>query len=135
MRVFNFSGLRSRDKKIYSFGGAKISSTGISTNFLKIVTPVAGVFLLLGIIIQTILGKNFFNPFGPDFSMTYVVIFLGGGIGLGCALWYIKLESYRLYEYLLAYFRPKKTMHNLNTRNKEVTLTKYKAKGIVKSDF
>lgn len=135
MILYNFSSLKTRDKKVYSIGGTHVSDTGISTSFLKVVGPAAAVILTLSIIICVILKKNFFNPLGPNFSFSYVIITLALGIGIGCALWYIKIEQYRLYEYLFAYLKPKKMYHTLNTRNQEIKLSKHKVNGIVKSEL
>ena len=135
MILYNYSSLKKRDAKVYSVAGTKVSSTGISTKFLTVVGPSFLFGLLLGILIVVISGHNFYNPLGPDFSVPFIVFTLGGGLGMGLALWYIKIDSYRLYEYLVAYFKPKKTYHNLNTRDKEYKLHTIKTNGVITTDL
>ena len=136
MVLYNYSSLRKRDKKIYSMGNTKVSSTGLSVEFLKVVAPCTIATTVIGIVINAILGTHFFNPFGGHFSLFYVILSIGSGLGLGLAGWYIKLDSYRLYEYLMAYLKPKKTYHNLNYgKDKEYKLYKYTTKGIIQSDL
>ena len=124
MYIYNYSALKKRDKKVYSVGGTRVSNTGISTTFLKLVIPSFLVFTLIGLIPAAIFG-----------SLKVLVFFAILGIAAGFALWYIKIESYRLYQYLIAYFKPKKTYHNLNTRNKEYNLHTHRVKGIVQSEI
>ena len=135
MPLWNYSSLRRREKKIYSLAGTQISSTGISVSFLKIVAPFAIFTALIGIIICVILQKNLMFPLDKDFNFTFTIISIGSGTGVGLALWYIKVQTYRLYEYLIAYLRPKYTYHNLNTRNIKFDLNNVKEKGLIKSDL
>ena len=39
MRLYNYSALSDEDDKIYSIGGTKISSTGISMASIKVIGP------------------------------------------------------------------------------------------------
>lgn len=124
MYIYNYSALKQRDKKVYSVGGTRVSDTGISTTFLKLVVPSFLVFTIIGIFPAAILS-----------SWKVLLFFAILGIALGFALWYIKIESYRLYQYLFAYLKPKKTYHNLNTRNKEYNLHTHKVKGVIQSEI
>lgn len=136
MKVWNYTALKQRDKKIYSIGGSKISSTGISISWLKIVAPCTLLTTILGVIIAALIGKmGFYRPLSGEFNLTYVLLSVCSGLGLGLALWYVKLESYRLYEYLYAYFRPKKVYHNLNTVNREQVLHKININSIIRADL
>jgi len=136
MILYNYSGLKKRDNKIYSVAGTKVSTTGISTSFLTVIGPSFLVWALLFIGITVAVGKgSVYIPLSPNFNLIYTIISLFGGIGVGCIFWYVKIETYRLYEYLIAYFKPKKTYHNLNTRNKEFKLYNIKTDGFISNDF
>lgn len=111
MIVYNYSSLRNRETKIYNIGGYNMAG-GLSIEFLKIVAPVVLVILAIGFVLSLFLGISFFNPFSENFVPWYTLTFVGLGVGVGCALWFIKFAGYRLYQYLLAYIRPKKTYRN-----------------------
>ena len=133
MILYNYSSLRSGDSRIYSVAGTKVSSTGISTLWLKVIGAAITFGILVGILICIVTGRNFFNPLGPYFSLKFICFTIGGGLGLGLLLWYMRIETYRLYEYLIAYIKPKKTYHNMDTRNKEFKLYKIKENGLIKN--
>lgn len=119
MRLYNYTALKSRDTKLYNIGGYNITG-GLSIEFLKVVLPVVIVFILLGYFISIPFGISFFNPLSANFSAKYTIIWLALGIGIGCALWYIQFSGYRLYQYLIAYFKPKKVYTN------QFKITEYK---------
>lgn len=111
MRLYNYTTLKSRDTKLYNIGGYNITG-GLSIEFLKVVLPVVIIFILLGYFISIPFGISFFNPLSANFSAKYTIIWLALGIVIGCALWYIQFSGYRLYQYLIAYFKPKKVYTN-----------------------
>ena len=135
MFLYSYSSIAKREKKIYSVGGTKISSTGVSVTFMKVMGPVVALFLFTGEVIAMLLGKHYYNIFDNDFSIRYLLFWLISGITIGGSLWYIKIETYRLYEYLLAYFKPKKIYTCLNISRNNIKLYKIKIKDIVKSCF
>lgn len=132
MRIYNYSSLKSRDTKIYSVGGHSIAG-GFSVEFLKVVAPVALGVMVIGFILGLVFGISFFNPFAENFHLWYTLIFIGLGIGAGCALWYIQFAGYRLYQYLGAYVKPKKVYYNGDNKATEYKMTNIKVKSIVKS--
>ena len=111
MILYNYTSLQKRDTKIYNVGGYNIAG-GMSVEFLKVVGPAAIIGILLGWLISLPFGISFFNPFSPTFNTTFTMVFVCLGIGVGCALWYIQFAGYRLYQYLGAYFKPKKVYMN-----------------------
>lgn len=131
MILYNYSSLQKRDTKIYNVGGYNLAG-GFSVEFLKVVGPVAVVVFILGGIIALPFGINYINPFGGHFIWQFTCFFLALGIGAGCALWYIQFAGYRLYEYLGAYFKPKKVYMN-DFRHTEFVLTNVKIKAFVKN--
>lgn len=131
MRLYNYSSLRTRESKLYNVGGYNIAG-GMSIEFLKVVGPMALVGIILGCLIAIPFGISFFNPFSDKFIAGYTITWLVIGIGSGCALWYIQFAGYRLYQYLAAYFKPKKVYTN-DFRNTQFQLTDIKIKGFVKN--
>lgn len=130
MELWNYTSLKTQDTKIYDIGGYKIAG-GLSIEFTKIVGPALLVFIALGWGLGAIFGISFWNFLSPNFKLWWTLIWIGAGIGVGCALWYIQFAGYRLYQYLGAYFKPKKVYMN-DWKHTEVTLTNIQIKGLVK---
>lgn len=133
MILYNYSSLKKRDTKLYNVGGYNIAG-GFSVAFLKVVAPVFLIGIVIGVILGLPFGINFFNPFSEHFVWQWTVFWLVIGILVGCGLWYIQFAGYRLYQYLIAYFKPKKVYINDN-RNTEFKLTNITIKTFVKSIF
>lgn len=131
MILYNYSSLQKRDTKLYNIGGYQLPG-GFSIEFLKVVAPAAIAVIAVGAVLSLPFGINFFNPFGPNFKLVWTLFWFAIGIGAGCALWYIQFAGYRLYQYLAAYFKPKKVYMN-DFRHTEFHLTDIKFKGFVKS--
>lgn len=131
MILYNYSSLQKRDTKIYNVGGYNIAG-GFSVEFLKVVGPVALAIIAVGFVLSLPFGISFFNPFSSNFKLWYTLTFLALGIGAGCALWYIQFAGYRLYQYLGAYFKPKKVYMN-DFKNTEFHLTNIKFNAFVKN--
>ena len=55
-----------------------------------------------------------YNFLGGNWNSTYLIVWLGFGVGVGMALLYINVGGYKLYQYLLAYLTPKKVYTNIN---------------------
>ena len=130
MYLFNYSSLKQRDTKIYNIGGKTISG-GLSIDFLKVTAPVAIAIIIVGIIVGLPFGINFYNPWSPNFHAWWTITWLALGIGIGLGLWYIQFAGYRLYEYLIAYLKPKKVYMN-DWRTTEYHLTNISIKTLVK---
>ena len=130
MRVFNYTSLRTREAKIYDIAGYQIAG-GLSVEFLKVVAPVAIVIFAIGFFIGCILGISI-NPFDDNFKLVYWLVFLALGIAAGCVLWYVQFAGYRLYQYLGAYFKPKKTYTN-DFKLTEYKFTDVKVNAIIKN--
>ena len=130
MYLYNYSGLKDRDTKIYNVGGYNIAG-GFSVQFLTVVGPVFLIFLILGAILGAFFGISMI-PMTDGFSLKWLLFWLFAGIGIGCALWYIQFSGYRLYQYLIAYFKPKKVYTN-DFKIKEFKLTNIKVKGFIKN--
>ena len=133
MILYNYTSLKQRDTKIYNVGGYNLAG-GLSVEFLKVVGPVVLVAMALGWLISIPFGINFLNPLGDNFIIEYTLTFLFIGIAIGCALWFIQFAGYRLYQYLGAYFKPKKVYMN-DFRHSEYHLNNIKIKAFVKNLF
>ena len=131
MIIYNYSSLQKRDTKIYNVGGYNIAG-GFSVDFLTVVGPVFLVINFVGFLLSLLLRINFFNPFGENFIAGYTATFVVLGIAIGCGLWYIPISGYRLYQYLIAYLKPKKVYVN-DFRRTNFNLTNVKIKAFVKN--
>ena len=131
-KLFNYTTLMTRETKIYSFGGTTISPTGIGVDFLKIAAPTTILGLVIGILIISITGKNYYDPFGGNFNIYFVIATLGGGFGIGWGLWNIRVQSYRLFEYLYAYIKPKYYYTNTKARAARQKYKNYKIDSLFK---
>ena len=130
--LYNYSSLQKRETKIYAIGGTGIPG-GLSVNFIKIVGPVALAFIILGAILSAIFGINMFNPFGEKWNWAWLIAWAAAGLIIGFSLWNIQFSGYRLYQYLIAYLKPKKVYTNdFNIRNREFKFTNIKIKSIIK---
>ena len=132
MRLYNYTSLKKRDTKIYNVGGYNIAG-GLSIDFLVITAPVAIVIIILGAIIGAIFGISFFNPFSEDFHLAYTLIWIAAGVGIGMGLYKIQFAGYRLYQYLLAYMKPKKVYVQEGKKIKEYKLTNVKINTFVRN--
>lgn len=130
--LFNYSSLQKRDTKIYAIGGTGIPG-GISVTFLKVVAPVTILFILVGTLLSFLFGINMFNPFAPKWNWVWLVVWIVVGIIAGLAMWNVQFAGYRLYQYLIAYLKPKKVYtNNPNARERNFKLTNIKMKSLVK---
>ena len=133
MILYNYSSLKKRDTKIYDVGGYKMAG-GFSVEFLKVTGPVALIIIAIGFVLSLVFGISFFFSFDETFQLWYTLTFLVVGIAVGCGMWYIQFAGYRLYQYLLAYIKPKKVYSN-DFRLREYKFSNIKIKGMFKSLF
>lgn len=131
--LFNYTSLVKRDQKIYEFGGTTISQSGISVSWLTVVAPTTVLGILVGILICVITGRNYFNPLQPYFSEWFIILTVGSGFGLGQLLYHVRVQNYRLYEWLFAVLRPKYIYNNSTPRvtSGRQRYTNIKIEGIV----
>ena len=112
MRLYNYTALDDEQDKIYSIGGTKISSTGISMASIKVIGPfvVFGVFLLF--LVCKIAGKQFWNPVSDSFNEYIIAACIGIPTAIGFGLFYIRIQTYRLYKWLYGRIKPKYYYNN-----------------------
>ena len=121
-----------RDTKIYAIGGTTISPTGISVNFLKVVGPFTILGFVIGLVICFFTGKHYYNPLHSDFSMWFIALTVGLFGGIGYSMWAIKIQSYRLFEYLYAYLKPKYIYNNQSPKAARQKYTNVKVDGLMR---
>lgn len=135
MWLYNCSGLYKRDRKLYQIGGYGIAG-GFSTAFAKVTVPIAFAIIAFGGILAAFLKINMFNPLGTAWNWKYMVLWLVLGIGIGYAMWAVQFSGYRLYQYLIAYFKPKKVYTNhFDMRKRNFSFTNVKIKATIKQSF
>lgn len=117
--LYNYTRVMQREAKIYSIAGS-YSASGISTNYIKIAGFTTVLFALIGYILSLIFNINMFNILEPNFSIYWAVYWIGFGFILGTGLYKIQIGGYRLYEYLRAYFKPKKVYTNSFERSEKI---------------
>ena len=138
MYLFNYSSLKQRDTKIYDIGGKSISG-GLSIDFLKVTLRGNAQRVISSVHpfcekYKSLLGIPFgisVIPLTANFKLWWLVIWLALGIGVGLGLWYIQFAGYRLYQYLIAYLKPKKVYMN-DWKTTEFHLTDVSIKSMVK---
>ena len=129
--TYNYTELKKRDKKIYSISGTTISQTGISVNFIKIWGICLGLFQIIGIIICLIKGEFLYSPFnGVEFNPNFLIIMVGIPTGIAFLLYYTKIQTYTLIEYLIGYFKKKIT---INETGRQIRHIRYKIKSLVEN--
>ena len=128
--LYNYTSLKTEDTKIYDIGGYSIPG-GLSLEFTKVVAPVIVVFVIIGMLVGKLFHIPFFNFLDSNFKLWYTLLWTGGGALIGFGLWHIQFVGYRLYQYILAYIKPKKCYMN-DWRHTEVKLTNFKIKTLVR---
>ena len=110
MEVYNYTKVKKRDKKIYSLFNTPVSRSGLS---LKVIYTSLGclvIFSIFGLLFCWITGTFWYNPIniakGSQVGYFYI-IFIGIPISIGIALNTLKIQNYKLIDYLKIYFTPK----------------------------
>lgn len=110
MVSFNYTRVKRRDKKIYSLFNTPVSKTGISMKILYTCLGCLAIFNIFGILFCIMTGKIWYNPLMlAQTSATgyFYIVFIMLPIGIGIALNTLKVQNYKLIDYLKIYFTPK----------------------------
>lgn len=108
MIAYNFSKLRSREKRVYSISDVTISSAGIPVKFLIILLCVTVGLLLFNGIICWITGFWYIVPLDKSgISSAAIFIDIGIPIVVSYTLYSVKVSGYRLVDIILLYLRPR----------------------------
>ena len=125
-RLFNYSALNDEEDKIYALGGTKISSTGISLLSIKVIGSIASIGIIQFILICVLTKKQYWNPL-TDWRWPVFILTIGLWLGIGCILFYVRISTYRLYQWLYGRLKPKYIYNNeglfSNNRQKYVNYT------------
>lgn len=131
MIVLNYTRTRKRDKKYYQFMNANISAAGIGAKTVKTSGFLLAIFTVLGAIYCSLTGTIWYNPLlladGTGAGYFYMV-FVGAPIGIGIALNSVKVQNYKLVDYLIIYFAPK---HPIDQSGRKLKITGYEVSGFV----
>ena len=131
--AYNYTELKKRDKKIYSISGTTISQTGMSVNFIKIWGICFILFQIIGGIICLIKGELLYVPFrNGELKPNFLIIMILIPSALSALLHYVKIQTYRLIDYLIGYFKKKAT---INEMGRPIRHIKYKQKTLVENVF
>lgn len=127
---YSYSSIKNREKRLYSISGTTVSTTGVTSSFIKILALNEIIFNIIGIIICLSLNNNFYLPIteSGDINITFSVIFIGIPFIISSALYNIKVQHYRLIEFIIAYLKPKRHM---NDQRKNLKQTNYSVDSLV----
>jgi hypothetical protein len=112
--IFNYSSVFKRDNKIHDVAGLFTISDGIRVERLKVMIPAFLIIALFGYLLGGILNFSLINIFNDNFSFKYTTTVFTIGIVVGIILYDVKITTIRLYEYLIAYFKPRRYYTNEN---------------------
>lgn len=109
MHVSNiYTSLKTREKNMYSFQGAKISESGVSTLFIKVYFGILSGFIAIGALICLWQNKFLFNPFENDqFSPFFDIIIFGLPLVITWALISTHIQGYKTIDFIAAWIKPK----------------------------
>ena len=106
----NYTSVRRREKRLYTFFNTTISREGITSSIFIEVFILLLIFAIPGLLICKITGILWYNPIyfvkGAQTGYFYL-FFVGGPIGCTIALNTLKVQNYKLIDFLKIYFTPK----------------------------
>lgn len=114
MKAYNYSKLYNREGKFYNIGDVTISKQGLYTKFVVIEV----VLFVLFMAIYYFTGIfSLINPLEHNMEVSYgFMFFMVLPLAIGAGLFYIKIEQYRLCDYLMIYFIPRKALNLFGTK-------------------
>lgn len=121
MKAYNYSKLYNREGKFYNIGDVTISKQGLYTKFCVIEL----VLFVLFMIIYYYTGiLSLINPLEHNMEVSYgLIFFLALPLAIGAGLFYIKIEQYRLCDYLMIYFIPRKALNLFGSKVRQDQIT------------
>ena len=131
MVVFNYTKIKRREKRIYTFFDITISSSGIVANSLITSGILLGIFTVFGLIFCAITKTFWYNPVNLAKSSKvgyFYLIFIILPIVLGMFLNSYKIQNYKLIDFIKIYFIPKIP---LNQDGRRVKLDKYEINSFI----
>lgn len=120
MRAYNFTKLNKREGRVYAFGDINLSKSGIPSKFLGMAAILAAISLAINWIIGSLIGDVYVDPFrGEALDLQPLAFVIGIPVAIAAGLYFIKVNSYRLVDFLVVYFSPKKPIdaHGKKVKN------------------
>lgn len=128
---YNYTAIKKREKRLYSFQDIKISSSGISTRILTTFAICMVIVNIFGIGICIAMGDVLYWPFKDGgFEPNFLIAMIAIPFGIAMALCNIKIQNYPLLDFFIQYFRPKKTV---DQNNEPVSEHKVRIKSLVEN--
>lgn len=125
MRVYNYTKVKRREKRVYSFMNQTISQQGVLSKTIASCAFCLVFFNIFGLIVCAISGKFLYNPalfVENEYIGYFWAIFIFLPIAIGAALNSLKVQNYLLWDYIKIYLKPKST---IDQNGKRVKLTEY----------
>lgn len=110
MIVYNWTSIKRRDKRLYSFQNTVISRSGISYGYIKIAAVCLFIFTIFGLIFCAATKTLWYNPITIAESSAagyFYIVFVGAPLGLAGFLNGYKIQNYRAIDFIKIYFMPK----------------------------
>ncbi len=131
MTVFNYTKVKRREKRLYTLFNTTISKTGIVTNTIYTCVALVLVFFLPGLLVCKLTGTFWYNPLmiiSTSSAGYFWLVFIFAPIALGVSLNSVKIQIYKMIDYIKMYLSPKQPIdHN----GKRVTLDGYEIDAFV----
>lgn len=131
MVVFNYTGIKRREKRIYSFFNTNISKTGIVANTVITSATLVGIFGIFGLLFCWLTGTFWYNPLTLATTSKagyFYLVFVFTPISIGIFVNSVKFQNYKLIDFLKIYFTPKIA---LNQDGKKVKIDKYSVEAYI----
>lgn len=111
MRVRNFTNIKKREKRIYTFYDVTISQQGLVVDTLQVIGFMLLIFNIIGVIFSIAMRTNYYSVFRlldyPKSSAAFYFFFIIFPIVLGSWMSTYKIQNYKVVDYLKIVITPK----------------------------
>lgn len=111
MRVRNYTNIKTREKRVYTFFDVTVSKEGLVVKTLYTMATLLLIFTIFGVATCFGFETNFYSPFrfmtNAKSTAIFYIIFVITPIGLGQWLNSYKVQNYKLVDYLKIIMIPK----------------------------
>lgn len=106
----NYTSIKKREKRLYSAFNTTVSQTGIAFKTIQTSGVFLFIFGIFGLLFCMITGTFWYNPLslaGSSSAGYFYIIFVFAPVVLGVTVNTVKVQNYKLIDYLKIYFTPK----------------------------